>query len=152
MNMTAHDDIIDFALSLLRLPAPVTDGLIEEELDLADVPEDFAEAISVDLLSSEPNDARVNGADPLDWDTRLVVTCGAADDSRRTGAHAGRASRILHNLVHQRLMADASWGGRLMYIGPPTLSFEGRSAASRMGSTTAIYRLVHRTPYNTLEA
>lgn len=49
-------------------------------------------------------------------------------------------------------MAELTRGGRLMYLGPPRLSFEGRSFAKRMGSTTAVYPLMHRTPFNTLEA
>jgi hypothetical protein len=146
---TAVDDLIDHALELLRKPAPVCDGPIEEELDMVQIADDHELAVSVDVVTSSPSDDTTG---LLDYSTELVVTCYARDDSRNSGLGRVRASRQLHQLVHQRLREDASWGGRLMYMGPPAMQHANATFDTRMGRTSARYELRHRVNPDTLEA
>lgn len=149
---TVHDAIVDHALQLLRLPAPVCDGPIEEELDLDDLGESIADAVSIDLPASEADDSRFAQGSVMDWTSNLTIQCAARDDSRNAGASAGRASRNLHALVHARLMADPSFGDRLEYFAIRSLRTEGRDLNHRLGRCTAVYELKHRSAQTTLEA
>jgi hypothetical protein len=145
--VTGHDAIVDHVLQLMRLPAPVIEGPIGEEIDLDTLGERDQAGLRVELLGSTPTERVFNG--PLDWTTRLALTIVARGDDRTAG---GRASRTVHNLVHKRLRADPSFGGRLEYLGAPELAFEGQGAGSKLGTCTAIYPLAHRTSSNDLEA
>lgn len=147
--MTHHDALVNFALEVLRLPAPVVapPGLVDEEIGLQDIGEGVDEAVGVELARSEPDDVTVEG-NPVDWTTRLVVTAFARNDERTP---AGRRSRGVHALAHERLMADPTFGGRVFYVSPPSLAFEGRATDTRLGVTTAVYTLRHRTPYPSMQ-
>lgn len=147
--ITLHDDLVDHVLQLLRLPVPVTEGPIGEEIELETLGENEPQGVRVELLGSTPDDSKFGDAGPIDWSTQLAITCAARGDDRTPG---GRASRMLHNLVHKRLRADPSLGDRLFYMGPPQLAFDGQASGQRLGTTAAIYELRHRGKSDTLEA
>lgn len=148
--MTHQDALVNYALEVLRLPAPVIEppGLIEEELGIENVGEGVDEAIAIELGRSDPDEIAING-NPVDWTTQLIVSCFARRDERTA---AGRRSRSLHARVHERLVADPTFGGRLMHLSAPSLAFESRVLDTRLGATTAVYTLRHRTPYQSMEA
>lgn len=148
--MNAHDSIVDGILQALRYPAPVCSGRIDEELDLDNIGEDEADAISVALERSSPVSELVNG--PVDWRSFVTIECFARADSRQDMPTGGRASRRLHARVYERLMADATLGGRdISYFGQPELSVDSRPFATRAGVCTAVYEIGHRTQSATLE-
>jgi|CXWL01.1.fsa_nt_gi hypothetical protein len=146
--MNAHDAILSAVLTALRLPTPVTTGSIEEEIDAADMPEGQTEAISVALVVSVPRAVAINGA-PVDWVTDLAIDCAARTDGRTA---AGRASRALHAAVYARLMADTTLGGAASYIGEPQISQDQALLGTRIGRTSGLYTVHHRTAAGTLEA
>jgi len=147
--MTIHDALVDTVLQLLRLPVPVCSGPIGEEIDLDTLGEAELDGVRVELTGSTPDDSKFGDAGPIDWSTSLAITCAARGDDRTAG---GRASRVLHNLVHQRLRADPSLGDRLYYMAAPQLAFDGQAAGTRLGTTVAVYELRHRSASNSLEA
>jgi len=148
--MNAHDAIVDGFLQALRYPAPVTDGRIEEELDLDTIGEAEAEAVSVALERSAPVGEQINGQ-PVDWRSTVTVECFARADSRNDVPTGGRASRRLHARVYERLSADRTLGGRAWLLSEPELAIESRPFASRAGVCTALYEVGHRTESATLE-
>lgn len=149
--MTQQDAIVDYALQLLTLPAPVCDGPIEEELDMDELGEATTDAISVDLTGVDFDDARFAHGTVMDATNALVISCAARYDSRKNGA-GGRASRNLAALAHARLWTDPTFGGLLEYIGLRSQRTESRALANRLGRTTLTYEIKTRSSQDSLEA
>lgn len=148
--MTLHDAIVDYVLQLLRVPTPVTDqGPIGEDIEFEQLGEAELEGVRVELIGSTGEDVATDTG-PVDWTSRLAITCASRGEART--ASGGRASRALHAKVHARLMADASLGGRVFYLGPPELAFDGGARDTRFGVTGAVYELRHRSASRSLEA
>lgn len=145
--MNAHDRVIDAILAALRASPAVTVGLIDEDIDLAAIPEACDEAIGVSLTASDP-DRTVLRDHPVQWSSTVLVECFARTDGRTT---AGRASRQLHQRAYERLMTDPSLGGVLVDLLEPGLTTDPEQADTRLGVTTATYTAVHRTAARSME-
>lgn len=145
--MTAHDAIVDAVLALLRAEPAVTSGVIEEDIDGTNVPEEADEAVGVSMGSSSPARAEILGA-PVDWTTDITITCFARADGSTS---QGRASRALHARVFARIMADPTLGGLAFDLFEPQLTAERDPADNRLGALIATYPVQHRTAARTLE-
>ena len=145
--MNAHDAVIDAVLKALRLGPAVTNGLIDEDIDADEVPEEAQEVVSVAMAASTPARGAILGH-PIDWRTEVAVTCFARSDGRTP---AGRASRALHAKVFARLTQDPTLGGVAFYVEEPDITAERDPKDTRLGSCTGIYPVSHRTAARTLE-
>ena len=145
--MNAHDAVIDAVLQALRAGQPLAGGRIDEEGSFDPMTSPENEAISVEFIRSMPKEVLLSGH-PVDWITQVRISCLARSDGRTA---AGRASRVLHAQVYQRLMADPTLGGAVDLIEPPRLSSETALIGSRMGVLHADYTLQHRSDGATLE-
>jgi hypothetical protein len=147
--MNAHDAIVDAILARLALAPAVTVGRIEEDIDTEALAETDDEAVSVSLVTSDPQAGEIYGH-PVDWVSTVVIECYARRDSR--GLSAGRASRALHAAVYARLMADPSLAGTASDVREPQISIEAAQRGTRLGCCTGTYPVWHRTAARTLEA
>jgi len=149
--VNAHDAIVDAILALLRQAPAVTSGVIGEEVDIATLPETTAEAVSVSILGSDPATPAPLYYAPVDWLTTVQIECYARRDAR---SPSGRASRALHARVYARLMtgqplATAVPGTDLR---APSIRSDQQPLDTRLGVTTGLYPVQHRTQGNTLDA
>lgn len=147
--MTAFDALIDAALTLLRASPAVTSGLIGEDVDIGSLPESTQEAVSVSIVSSDPQDpAPLLGA-PVDWITTLQIEAYARQDAP---GPAGRASRALQARVYERLMSGNALGAAVPTadVRQPSLRTDHQVLDTRTGVTVALYPISHRTVANTL--
>lgn len=145
--MNAHDHIVDAILAALRQSPAVTTGLIDEDIDIAAIPEGCDEAVSVSLTASDPGRSVLRDH-PVQWTSTVLLECFARKDGRTL---AGRASRALHQRAYERLMQDPSLGGVLIDLLEPGLVTDPEQADTRLGVTTATYTAVHRTAARSLE-
>lgn len=145
--MNAHDTVIDAILAALRQAPVLAGGNVAEEVDFELLPQEMAAGINVEFVRSLPNEVQLSGA-PIDWVTQVRISCLARSDGRTA---AGRASRVLHAQVYQRLMAEPTLGGLVAHIEPPRLASETALIGTRMGVLHADYTLQHRSDGTTLE-
>lgn len=148
--MNAQDAIVQAVLAALRTAPAVTTGLIEEDLDLAAVGDHDAQAVSVSLTGSDPQNPAAILGHPIDWISTLVIECYVRRDTAT--ALAGRASRSLHALVYQRLMSDPSLAGTADDLRAPSITIDNAVLNTRMGCCTGTYPVLHRTAARTLQA
>ena len=142
--MNAFDELIDAVLALLQQAPAVTTGLIGEDVDLDSLPEATAEAVSVSIAGSDPQQPTALMGAPVDWVTTLQIECYARRDAR---GPAGRASRALAERVYQRLLAGNPIGQAMAGadVRPPSLRTDRLALDTRTGITTALYPVDHRT-------
>jgi hypothetical protein len=145
--MNAHDTILAAVLAALRAAPAVTTGSIEEDVDALALPEGKAESVSVSLVGSTPVSASINNA-PVEWTTQIMIECAARADGRTV---AGRASRALHAAVYARLMSDTTLAGKAHHVLDPQISQDRALADTRIGITSGLYTVLHRTAGLTLE-
>lgn len=149
--MNAFDQLVDTVLGLLRQSPPVTAGLIGEDVDLDNLPETTAEAVSVSIAGSDPQQPAALLGAPVDWVTTLQVECYARRDAR---GPAGRASRVLAEKVYQRLMDGNPVGQAIVGadVRPPSLRTDHQALDTRTGITVALYPVDHRTMGHTFNS
>lgn len=144
---TAQDVIVDAVLAALRQAPAITTGPIDEDVDLDAVAETHAEAVSVELVSSQPQESTTGY---ITWTSRIAVLCLVRRDGRTAGQP--RASRALHAKAFARLMADRGLGGLAIDVSQPAIRPERQQLDTRMGACIGLYDVRHRVFGATLDA
>lgn len=139
---TAFDTIITTMAALLASGTPVAAQIETDDVD--SIPEDVATAVELLLSESEPSQLGGIQGNPVDWITRVRVTCHAR--AVGTGATARSAVNALVQAVHARYMADTTLGlGPDVHIGAPSLNWDAARKAQRLAACELLYTVTHRT-------
>lgn len=144
MSDTQFDLIADGFLSVLSAATAVSSDIKVDEYDEDPVAGGKADAVRINLDTSDPQ--LVGGIDgnPVDWVTVVRVHCFASV----AGASARPACNTLAKNAYAKLAANKSLGidaSKGVYIGEPRIEWATDKAATRLARATLTYRVTHRT-------
>lgn len=142
--MNGHDALIAAVVAVLS--AAPTLAVVRDESNFDPLPDSVPRAIQVTFMGSDPEMVALSGA-PIDWATKVRISCYARRDASTGGE---RASRALHAQVYQRLMQEPTLGGVVSFIEPPRLRADIDLLDTRIGVLHAEYLVRHRTDFASL--
>ena len=138
MPITKFDAVAAAIVAKLKEAPALAGGVVTDETNFDELPENVNEGIRVTLLDSLP----IAQYGTTTWRSTIRVACMARDD--RAGIQ-GRATSRLGADVYLRLMADTKLGGLADSIEQPRIAPDANYYGTRLGVLNLDFPVRHLT-------